>query len=76
VFDCAVEIVRRDLFLVHPDVAASVDAILKGLLPPVLRRSAFENPTNGGERARIGDAQISFGEAKPLGRDSPCSEAL
>jgi stage III sporulation protein SpoIIIAA len=76
VFDCAVEIVRRDLFLVHPDVAASVDAILKGLPPPVLRRSAFENPTNGEERARIGDAQISFGEAKPLGRDSPCSEAL
>jgi stage III sporulation protein SpoIIIAA len=38
VFDCAVEIVRRDLFLIHPDVAASVDNVLRGLPPPVLIR--------------------------------------
>lgn len=33
VFDCAVEIVRRDTFVVHTDVAASVDNLLSGLPP-------------------------------------------
>jgi hypothetical protein len=60
VFDCAVELVRRDLFPVHPNVAASVDAFLKGVAPTVLRRSAFENLTNGEEGARVEDAQSSL----------------
>ena len=40
-FDRVVEIARRDLFVIHRDVAASVDAILNGLAPPVeVRRTA------------------------------------
>jgi stage III sporulation protein SpoIIIAA len=35
VFDCVVELARRDLFVVHTNVDASVDAILSGLAPPV-----------------------------------------
>lgn len=35
VFDCAVEVVRRDLFVVHRDVTASVDLLLSGLPPKV-----------------------------------------
>jgi len=38
VFDCAVEIVRRGLFVVHPDVTESVDNLLRGLPPAVLVR--------------------------------------
>jgi len=39
VFDCAVEIARRDTLLIHPDVAASVDDLLSGLAPrTVVRR--------------------------------------
>ena len=34
-FDRVVEVARRDLFVVHRDVAASVDAVLSGLAPPV-----------------------------------------
>lgn len=38
-FDRVIEVARRDLFVLHLDVAASVDAILNGLAPPVeLRR--------------------------------------
>jgi stage III sporulation protein SpoIIIAA len=33
VFDCAVEIAGRGIFLVHPDVAESVDNLLRGLPP-------------------------------------------
>jgi stage III sporulation protein SpoIIIAA len=41
VFDRVVELVRRDLFAVHSDVDASVDAILTGLTPTVeIRRPA------------------------------------
>ncbi|HEV2283436.1 MAG TPA: ATP-binding protein [bacterium] len=40
-FDRVVEVARRDLFVIHRDVAASVDAILSGLAPPVeVRRTA------------------------------------
>jgi len=31
VFDCAVEIVRRGVFVIHPDVAESVDNLLRDL---------------------------------------------
>ena len=55
VFDCAVEIVRRDLFLIHPDVAAAVDDILRGVRPSVLRRSP-ENRPGDRKGARIDDA--------------------
>jgi len=34
-FACAVELARRDFFVVHDDVAASVDLILAGLAPRV-----------------------------------------
>lgn len=34
-FDCVVEVTRRDLFIVHTDVAASVDLILAGEPPRV-----------------------------------------
>ena len=34
-FDRVVEVARRDLFVIHRDVAASVDAILSGLAPAV-----------------------------------------
>jgi len=57
VFDCAVEIVRRDLFLIHPDVAAAVDDILRGLRPSVLRRSAEKLPVDG-KGPRVDDAQM------------------
>lgn len=38
VFDCAVEIVRRGAFVIHPDVARSVDNLLNGLPPRTLVR--------------------------------------
>jgi stage III sporulation protein SpoIIIAA len=38
VFDRVVELVRRDLFAVHRDVDASVDAVLTGLTPDVEMR--------------------------------------
>jgi stage III sporulation protein SpoIIIAA len=46
VFGCVVEIARRDLLVVHTDVAGSVDLILAGLPPKVeLRRpEAFKDP--------------------------------
>jgi stage III sporulation protein SpoIIIAA len=40
VFDCAVEIVRRGSFVIHPDVARSVDSLLNGLPPRTLIREA------------------------------------
>jgi len=45
VFDRVVELVRRDLFAVHSDVDASVDAVLTGLTPTVemRRRAASEH---------------------------------
>jgi len=40
-FDRVVEIARRDLFVIHRDVAASVDAVLNGLAPAAeIRRAA------------------------------------
>ncbi len=43
VFDRAVEVVGRDLLVVHPDVAASVDLLLSGLPPRVdIRRSTYD----------------------------------
>jgi stage III sporulation protein SpoIIIAA len=38
VFDCVVEIVRRGTFVVHPEVARSVDNLLNGLPPHTLVR--------------------------------------
>lgn len=38
VFDCAVEIVRRGTFVIHPEVARSVDNLLNGLPPHTLVR--------------------------------------
>lgn len=39
-FDRIVEVARRELFVIHRDVAAAVDAILSGLAPPVeIRRT-------------------------------------
>ena len=38
VFDCVVEIVSRGRFLIHLDVAQSVDNLLKGLPPKTLIR--------------------------------------
>jgi stage III sporulation protein SpoIIIAA len=52
-FDRVVEIARRDLFVIHRDVAASVDAVLSGVAPPVeVRRAvppqeAANAPPNG-----------------------------
>ncbi len=41
VFECVVELARRDLFIVHRDTGASVDLILAGLSPAVeIRRPA------------------------------------
>ena len=46
-FDCVIEVARRDLFVVHRDVAASVDAILSGLAPPVEVRRAPRGAIDG-----------------------------
>jgi stage III sporulation protein SpoIIIAA len=46
VFDRVVELVRRDFFAVHGDVAASVDAILSGLTPAVEIRRRKEQDIN------------------------------
>jgi stage III sporulation protein SpoIIIAA len=43
VFDRVVELVRRDLFAVHRDVDASVDAVLTGLTPEVEMRRRAES---------------------------------
>jgi len=40
VFDCAVEIAHRDAFVIHRDVAESVDNLLNGLPPKVVVRDA------------------------------------
>jgi stage III sporulation protein SpoIIIAA len=42
VFDCAVEIVRRGAFVIHPDVARSVDNLLNGLPPRTLIRETSQ----------------------------------
>lgn len=47
VFDCAVEIARRDLFVIHADVAESVDNLLKGLPPRAAMRSTRPAVANG-----------------------------
>lgn len=39
-FDTVVEIIDRDLLVVHPDAAAAVDALLRGRSPGGIRRSA------------------------------------
>lgn len=50
VFEYAVEVARRDLFVIHRDVGASVDLILAGLSPRVeVRRAA--PVADGGQRA-------------------------
>ena len=43
VFDCAVEIVQRGTFVIHPDVARSVDSLLKGVPPRTLIRETSPN---------------------------------
>ncbi|HKX19964.1 MAG TPA: ATP-binding protein [bacterium] len=43
-FDRVVEVARRDLFVIHRDVAASVDAVLSGLAPPVEIRRPQDRP--------------------------------
>ncbi|HKV44199.1 MAG TPA: hypothetical protein VJT32_05920 [bacterium] len=40
VFDCAVEIAHRGVFVIHRDVAESVDKMLKGLPPRVIVRDS------------------------------------
>lgn len=47
VFDCVVEIIGRGRFLIHPDVAASVDNLLRGLPPPTLARQATQEGPGG-----------------------------
>lgn len=42
VFDCVVEIVNRGLFLIHTDVAESVDNLLRGLPPRTLVRQTTQ----------------------------------
>ncbi len=45
VFDYVVELARRDVFVIHPDVATSVDLILAGLPPRVeVRRPPQKSP--------------------------------
>lgn len=54
-FDRVVEVARRDLFVIHRDVAASVDAILSGLAPPVeLRRVPRGGAPNAPAQERAG----------------------
>lgn len=48
VFDCAVEIVRRDVFVIHLDVARSVDNLLNGLPPSTVIREASRGAPTGG----------------------------
>ena len=48
VFDCAVEIVSRGVFVVHQDVARSVDDLLNGLSP----RTAFRGPSHDAPAGR------------------------
>lgn len=55
-FDRVVEIARRDLFVIHHDVAASVDAILRDLTPSVevrrpRRAAAPEEPPDAAPNA-------------------------
>ncbi len=47
VFDCAVELVRRDLFVIHADVAESVDNVLRGLPPRAVIRTTHPAAANG-----------------------------
>jgi len=47
VFDCAVEIARRDTLLIHPDVAASVDDLLSGLPPRAVVRRLGQDAGDG-----------------------------
>jgi stage III sporulation protein SpoIIIAA len=44
VFDCAIEIVARGRLVVHPDVAESVDNLLRGDPPRTERRDAEAHP--------------------------------
>jgi stage III sporulation protein SpoIIIAA len=46
-FEFAVEVARRDLFVVHPDVGASVDLIVSGLPPKVEVRHAAPSEDKG-----------------------------
>src|SRR5690606_8668424 len=43
-FDTVVEIIDRDLLVVHPDAAAAVDALLRGRSPGGIRRRARGEP--------------------------------
>jgi stage III sporulation protein SpoIIIAA len=61
VFDCAVEIVRRGVFVIHPDVAESVDALLREL-PGTGPRTTEQDPSPAApnqmsQRSRVGGAR-------------------
>ncbi len=47
VFDCAVEIVRRGVFVIHPDVARSVDNLLNGIPPRTVVRETSQGAATG-----------------------------
>jgi stage III sporulation protein SpoIIIAA len=56
-FDRVVEVARRDLFVIHRNVAASVDAVLSGLAPPVeVRRTAGAGRTEHPQSQERADA--------------------
>jgi stage III sporulation protein SpoIIIAA len=61
-FDVLVEIQQRDRFAIHSDIAASVDALLRGFpLPPEIR-------------SRSADGKIQVSKARPDPRSRPDSE--
>jgi stage III sporulation protein SpoIIIAA len=66
VFNRVVELLRRDLFAVHNDVGASVDAILRGMTPTVeIRRpGTLMHSTSQGSNSNLPNAA------------APCSEVL
>jgi stage III sporulation protein SpoIIIAA len=70
-FDRVVEVARRDLFIVHRDVAASVDAVLSGLAPPVEVRRRQRTAHAGGEP---GERTASAREAQEA-PDTPTNAA-
>jgi len=73
VFDWVVEIARRDLFLVHHDVAASVDSILGGLPPKILVRRGDQAEDERREDPHPTAANPDGGEAQEPRAGEPWS---
>jgi len=74
-FDCAVEVARRDLLVVHPDLAVSVDRILSELSPKVeVRRNRQVGSPDGQEphaepqNSSPTDAGVGQGGGRGTGR--------